>query len=493
MRFICNLCSSLFPSLEGGGSQRERELGIDASTRFATLGTIKASVFWLLVASLLGLISSIKLHSPSYLAEFSCLSYGKVYPAFWNVLVYGWLFNAGLACVCWISARLAGRPIGNSYLLTIAGGAWNFAVIVGLVGILVGDQRPFRLLEFPSYAAPLLFVSFLGMGIWILLAFKARAYRSTFVSQWYVLAAVFSFVWIYMIAQVMIFLVPAQGVFQSVVASWFFGNLSGLVIAPLAFATLYYLIPKTLGQHIVGYRQSGIAFWTWLAASSCSGLAALVNGPFPAWVASVGVIASFALFLPVSIFGMQFVSSLLSSFSKIWDSLSARFVAYSVVAFLVASLLIVFGSLRGPQETLQFTQFENGLRFLFLAGFGGMAFMGGSYFILPRLLNKELPSSGLIDVQFWIQGLGIFVIAASLISAGSAHGALLNGSEVDTVQALASVQPYFFIATLGFVFFLSGSLMYAVSFFWMLLSSRSEKEKSAELLKSAPELEYTPS
>lgn len=491
MNLICNLFSSIFPSLGGDGSQREREQKIDSSMRFAVLGLIKGSVIWLLVASLLGLIVSIKLHSPSYLSEYSWLTYGKAYPAFWNALVYGWLFNAGLACVAWIVARLGGRPSGNSAVLAISGGAWNLAVLIGLFGIFKGDQNPYRMLEFPTYAAPFLFAAFIGIGIWILLAFKGRAYRSSFASQWYALAGVFCFVWIFTVAQVMIFCMPAQGVFQSVVAAWFGGNLIGLVIAPFAFATIYHLIPKALGQHIVGYRQSGIAFWSWIFFSSAAGLASLVNGPFPAWVASVGVVASFSLFLPLSVFSMQFLSSLFASFSKIWDTISIRFVFYAVFAFIAATSLMILGSLRGIQEVTQFSQFADGVRYLFLVGFAGMAFTGMVYYMLPRLLNKELPNASLVDLQFWVQGLAIFLISVGMIYGGIAHGSLLNGSASDTIEILRITDSYLFITTLGFVIFAFGNFAYAVSFVWILLSPRTEKEQSAGLIEAAPELEYT--
>lgn len=491
MNLICNLFSSIFPSLEGDGSNRDREQKIDASMRFAVLGLIKGSVFWLLVTSLLGLIVSIKLHKPDYLSDYAWMTYGKVYPAFWNALVYGWLFNAGLACVAWIVARLGGRPIGNGPVLAIATGAWNIATLIGVFGIFKGDQTPYRMLEFPTYAAPFLFASFIGLGIWILLAFKSRAYRSSFASQWYALAGVFCFVWIYTVAQVMIFCMPAQGVFQSVVAAWYGGNLIGLVVAPFAFAAIYYIIPKALGQHIVGYRQSGIAFWSWIFFSSAAGLASLVNGPFPAWIASVGVVASFGLFLPLTVFSIQFLSSLFSSFSKIWDTLSIRYVFYAVVAFIVATGLTIFGSLRGVQEATQFSQFADGVRYLFLVGFAGMAFTGTIYYILPRLVNKEIPNTPLADLQFWVQGLGIFTVTVSLVYGGYAHGTLLNGSTADTIDILKHTNTYLFLSTIGASIFAVGNFAYAVSFIWILLSPRTEKEKSADLIEAAPELEYT--
>src|SRR5690606_10522422 len=113
-----------FPSFESSGSQRDREREIDASMRWAVLVYVKASVVWLLLSSILGFIVSLKLVSPNYLSEYAFFTFGRVYPAFWNVLVYGWLINAGLACVAWIAARLSGRAVGG-VLLAVAAGAWN--------------------------------------------------------------------------------------------------------------------------------------------------------------------------------------------------------------------------------------------------------------------------------------------------------------------------------------------------------------------------------
>lgn len=490
MSLHSNLCSTLFPRLEGDPSLRRREREIDGSTRFALIGLIKASSFWMVVSAILGLIASIKLHSPEYFGSSPWLTYGKVEPAFWNALVYGWLINAGLACAAWIVARLSGRPSGNSLLLGISAGAWNLAVALGLFGILRGDQRPFHMLEFPAYVAPFMIAAFIGMGVWVTLAFKARAYRSSYASQWHALAAVFAFVWIATGAYAMLFAAPAQGVFQAAAASWYASNLFGLVVAPLAFATLYYLLPKALGTPIVGYRQSAIAFWSWFALVSASGLAPLLNGPFPVWMPALGIVATFGLLLPITVFSMQFCSTLIAGISGIWDTVSVRFAFYAVVAFVVSGLLIAFGSVRGAQEVVQFSRYADGARFLFLAGFAGAAFTGGIYFILPRLVNKELPMPGLVDFQFWIQGLGIFAICVGMVLGGIQHGELMNGSVADVVAVNATSRSFLFISSLGFATFLCASIAGLVSFAWMMLSPRSAKEREAALIPAAPELEY---
>ncbi|MDG2254634.1 MAG: cbb3-type cytochrome c oxidase subunit I [Opitutaceae bacterium] len=493
MNLIGNLCSSLCSNLEGDAKNREAQRTIDAAIRFPLLSIFKASIVWMLIATVFGLIASIKLHTPGFIEECQYMTYGKVEPIFWNTLIYGWLFNAGLGCAVFLLARIGGTPLKQGVFLTITTVIWNLAVVIGVVGIILGDQLPYKWLEFPSYTAPILFISFLGIGLWCAMAFRSRVQRTTYASQWWILTALFSFAWIYSAAQIMLVCSPAQGAFQTLVSAWYAENVFGLLIAPLAFATIYYLIPKTLGIAVVGYRYTGIAFWSWILFASVAGTAKMVNGPIPVWVASVGVIATFGLLLPTTTFSIQFLGSLLSRFSKIWDTASARFLIAGVLSFIVTMLFKSFGALRGSQEVVQFSIFESGVNQLALFGFAGMVFTGASYFILPRLLNKEFPSPTLVDLQFWAHGMGLVLLCIGSISGGIQQGELINGSTADMLVVVNTMRSSYFLASMGLSFILVGAIAYNVTFFWMLLSARSKKEASTSLIEEAPELEYTAS
>ena len=58
------------------------------------------------------------------------------------------------------------------------------------------------------------------------------------------------------------------------------------------------------------------------------------------------------------------------------------------------------------------------------------------------------------------------------------------------LNILANNRASLFLTTVGFFLFLCSSLFFAVSFSWMLLSPRTEKETKAELIEPAPDLEY---
>ena len=503
MKFISNICSSLWPELSGEPKGRETQWSIDSSIRYPLLGMIKPAAFWFVVSLIFGLIASIKLHSPGFLGNCEWLTYGKVEPVFWNSLIYGWLFNAGLACAFWLLVRLGGAPAGNGFLLTVSLSIWNVALVVGLIGILIGGtlplnwresltvsgQLPYEWLEMPPFIAPILLASFIGMGLWGLLAFRERVHRASYASQWYVLAALFAFAWIYTAAQIMLIREPSQGSLQYLVGSWYANNLLMIVIVPLALACVYYLLPKTLGTPIVGYNHSGRAFWAWFIFASCAGSAELINGPIPAWVATVGVIAAFGILYPLTVFGIQFLSTLFANFTRIWDTLSLRFVLFGCIGFIVFGAYYIYGSLRSTQEVAQFSSFSNGVQLLGLLGFASMIFSGFLYFILSRLLNKELPSAALAEIHFWMQLTGVLLLVSSLITGGLQEGELMNGSAVSVLSIVVNLKSYYAMASLGMFLLLLGAIAFLVSFTLFMFSTRSEKEETGTLIGESPELE----
>ena len=56
------------------------------------------AVIWLLIASVAGLVSSVKLHSPDWLAQYSWLTFGRIRPIHLNLVAYGWCSLAWFAC-----------------------------------------------------------------------------------------------------------------------------------------------------------------------------------------------------------------------------------------------------------------------------------------------------------------------------------------------------------------------------------------------------------
>src|SRR6266542_6958576 len=264
----------------GDAEQLERAL-IDASTRVPVLIFYTSAIAWLILGTLLAAFVSFKLHSPDLLSDISFLTWGRVRPAHMNVMVYGWASMAGMGTAIWLMARLC-RTVLRYPLLLVAGACfWNLGVLLGVGGILLGDSTGYQWLEFPSYAAIILFVAYMLVASWAVLMFRFRRGEQIYITQWYLLGAFLWFPWLYAAGQLMLFVVPVQGVLQAAVGWWYANNLLFLWFGAIALGTAYYMIPKVIGRPVYSYHLATIGFWSYALFSSWTGMQRLVDGPFP--------------------------------------------------------------------------------------------------------------------------------------------------------------------------------------------------------------------
>src|SRR5947209_18538346 len=117
----------------------ERAL-IDASTRVPVLMFFTSAVVWLLIGTILGALSSFMMHGSDMFSNVSFLTYGRIRPAHMNVMLYGWASMAGMGTAIWLMARLCRTTLRHPLLLVAGGAFWNFGVLLGLGGIMIGDR-----------------------------------------------------------------------------------------------------------------------------------------------------------------------------------------------------------------------------------------------------------------------------------------------------------------------------------------------------------------
>ncbi|MDQ6626035.1 MAG: cbb3-type cytochrome c oxidase subunit I, partial [Verrucomicrobiota bacterium] len=152
----------------GDVEQVERAL-IDASTRVPVLMFYTSAIVWLLLGTVLAMFTSFKLHMPDLLSGVSYLTWGRVRPAHMNVMVFGWASMAGIGTSIWLMARLCRTTLRHPLLLVAGAAFWNLGVLVGVCAILGGDSTGYQWLEFPPYAALILFVAYSLIMSWAVL------------------------------------------------------------------------------------------------------------------------------------------------------------------------------------------------------------------------------------------------------------------------------------------------------------------------------------
>ena len=233
---------------------------IDASCRQVVVIWYASAVFWLIAGSLLALLASVKLHSPYFVGQTEWLTFGRVRPAHLTTMIYGWGSMAGVGTLLWLQARLSRVLLPFREMLYLFAFYWNAALAYGVYGILAEGGTSVEWLELPPVCAVALGGAFLVifMASWRML--RTRRVRVLYVSQWYLLGAVYWFPFLYSTAMVLLFAIDAPGSVKAVGNWWFAHNLLGLWLTPIGVATAYYLIPKILGRPIYSYHLSIFGF-----------------------------------------------------------------------------------------------------------------------------------------------------------------------------------------------------------------------------------------
>lgn len=486
-----SLTQAFDPKTQLNLADRYARAEIDRSCQTPVMLFFASAIFWLIVGTLLGLIAALKMNFPELLDGPAWLTFGRLRPAHLNIVAYGWASSVGLGVAIWLMARLCRFPILSHSILISAAIIWNLGVLVGLLGILAGDGRSIEWLEFPSYASPVLFVAFALMAIWGIIMFRFRKPGHVYVSQWYLLAALLWFPWLYASANMALIWKPISGSAQGAINWWYGHNALGLWFTPIGLAAIYYLIPKVIGRPIHSYYLSILGFWSLALFYSWNGMHHLIGGPFPSWLVSASIVASIMMFIPVITVAINHHMTMRGNFEALRWSPTLRFTVFGAMMYTLVSLQGSSMAIPQLNARFHFTDYTVGHAHLGLYAFYTMVMFGAIYYIAPRLMNWEWPSANLIRWHFWLSAIGISLMVISLSVGGIFQGLALHNPSVNFMETLTIVWPYRLARSISGVILLIAHILFAVHFVFLALRIGKPRTEPT-LLATIPQPTPTP-
>ncbi|MEO6003537.1 MAG: cbb3-type cytochrome c oxidase subunit I [Opitutus sp.] len=431
---------------------------IDANARFPLSLLLASALLWLIVSGLLALLSFGQNLNPSLLADCPYFTFGRTRAMQETAFVYGWIANAGFTVSLWLLGRLGGSPLRSLNWVTVGTLFWNIGVTLSLVGIALGDGSSIPFLHMPAYAQPLLLVSFGAIAVTGVLAWTGRAHRMTFAAQWYAVAALFLFPWLFSAAQAMLVWFPVRGTLQAVAAGWFQQGAWTLWIAPMALAAAYYLVPKISGRVIPSYDFASLSFWTLLVVGGWTGGRHLIGGPVPAWVASIAIVSCALLTFHYVVTAIN----LRGAFGH--RSVPLKFIAFGVAAYVVGGFADAATAMRSVAQFTQFTWIGQAQLQLALTGTFSMIVYGAIYFLVPRITNHAWPSAALVRAHQVAAFIGTIALVVSLAGAGMVQGRDLANAGTSFADIGTHMRPWLLVAAAAQALLLLGNLLLAVNF-----------------------------
>lgn len=436
----------------------------DRSTAMVVSICLTLAVIWLVLASIAGLISSIKLHSPDWWVQYEWLTFGRIRPIHLNLVGYGWCSLAGIGVAIWLIPRLLKTELVGAKYALIGGGIWSIGVFAGTVAIAMGYSDGMEWLEYPWKIDILLVIggALVGFPLWLTL--MKRKVEHLYVSVWYIAAGLLWFPILFLIANW-----PGLhfGVQQATMNWWFGHNVLGLWFTPLGLAASYYFIPKVLGKPIHSYNLSLLGFWSLAFFYSQVGGHHLIGGPVPSWLITISIVQSMMMVIPVFAVAVNQHMTVLDNFRALLYSPTLRFIVLGAMMYTAASVQGSLEALRSVNVVTHFTHYTVAHAHLGLYGFFTMVMFGSIYFIMPRVMNWEWPFPKLISLHFWLVLIGFAIYFIWLSIGGWLQGiAMLDGTKpfMDSVKLTL---PYLEARSIGGGLMTLGHLVFAFHFFAM--------------------------
>jgi cytochrome c oxidase cbb3-type subunit I len=424
----------------------ELRSAVDAAVRPVVVWLFFTSVCWLLLATGLGALASLKLHFPRLL-DYACISYGRLAPAASGAFVFGWCSTAALGVTAWLLPRLSGGVAPGTTVASLGVVLWNAGVLLGVLGNIAGNIRPIEGLEFPFASFILMFGGVGLLAVWILLGLSSAGTAG--LAGMFVAGALMWLGWSLSTGNLLIATKSVAGVVEQIVGAWTASGVLWLWLVPVALGAAYYIVPKVTGRPIFAGSTGRALFWLYFLCAGLLGANRLAGGPVPLWIVSVSASASILLLVPV-LGAVYNLFATAQGSDHLATSPSLRFVLFGSLLLGVAALVSAFGSLRAISYAVRFTMFESGVQALLLGGGVSMILFGAIYFIMPRLSGCEWLSSTLVSVHFLGGAYGACMGGAMMLLSGLAAGSILNEADSTFSQVIETGSAYYWGNTISY-------------------------------------------
>ena len=458
----------LFPS--GDNVNRDFQKNpIDHSLQLPAIFFANGIIFWAYVTFLFGGMYFVKLRFPDLLSHTSFTTLGRLQPVFYNALIFGFLGNGILLVVPWILSRLSQVPVVNGGLLIVAGVFWNFGVAFAIIDNFMGGIDSSFILSVPTASLWLWSVAYTVAMLWGILAFFNRKQRTSFVSQWYLIAVAFAFPWICTIMVYMADVLGISGVLPLILALWFENNLIWLWLVPFFLSVVYYLVPKVAGITFDYYYFAATAFGSLLIIASWSGLGILAGSAVPAWIPTVSEAMAMLLFFPVFIISVTIGKAIFGNLPTLLHFPALRFVFLSFFSFIALSIPAIATAFPGWNHQVAFTQFRELSLLTGALCCAGTALFAALYILLPRVtgINWVLPKISLLHFFATLLGITLLLLGfwGSIYSQGSMQSETTGSSFIDISSNLSG---WYSLQVIGFLTYMLGALLFLINIKFLL-------------------------
>lgn len=420
------------------------------------------ATFWLIFASAVGMLVSLKLDYPDFLnTRFTV--YGRLRPIHTNTLFWGWTSMAMVALCLFVVPRSSRTRLHSLKLARASLWLWNISVAVGAVALALGINNGDQ--EYREYVWPIEAIFVAGLLLLLYNFYRTveqREIAEIYISNWYIIAG---FIWTAVLVVTAYLPWYQHGLAQANIQGYYMHQGVGLWFTPVSLGLTYYFLPKFLNRPIYSYSLGLLAFWTQLVFYTLIGAHHFIFSAIPWWIQTTAIVFSVGMMVPVWAGTGNFLLTMRGKWGTIGRSYSVPFTLVGAVCYGLVSTQGTAESFRSTNLYWHFTNFTVGHSHFTMYAFVAFLIWGGVYGILPRLTGRE-PSLHAVGVHFWFSTLGVLIYVAGLSIGGTVQG--IDWVHMQPfIKSVTDLSPYWLWRAVGGTLMFLSHIVFAINLYQM--------------------------
>jgi cytochrome c oxidase cbb3-type subunit I/II len=465
---------------------------------------VGATIFWGVVAFLVGLYVALMLVMPQLSFKLEYLTLGRIRPLHTNAAIFAFVGNAIFAGIYYSTQRLCKARMWSDTLGLLHFWGWQLIIVLDAICL------PLGITQSKEYAEPEWPVDLLIAVVWLLffgtnffMTLVKRRERHMYVALWFYIATILTVtvlhvfnnlvVPIFAAGEIPIKSYPIYAGVQDAFMQWWYGhNAVAFFLTTPFLGLMYYFLPKAADRPVYSYKLSIIHFWSLVFLYIWAGPHHLHYSALPEWASTLGMIFSVMLWMP-SWGGM--INGLFT-LRGAWAKVSAD----PVLKFFVAGITFYgMSTFEGPLLSIKSVNALSHNTDWTIAhvhsgalGWNGFITFGMIYWLLPRLYQTKLFSTKLATWHFWISTIGLAVYILPIYAAGLTQGLSLRAldesgqlANPDFLKTVQAILPMYWLRSIGGAMYIVGALLMVVNY---LMTRASRPAKYEVPVYSAPKL-----
>ncbi len=460
------------PAMRGGVGAAKKALSITYDDK-TPMQFVAASVLWGIVGMLVGVVVALQLAwAPANVH--SMLSFGRLRPLHTNAVIFAFVGNMMFAGIYHSTQRLLKARTASDLLSKIHFWGWQLIIVAAAITLPLGltQGKEYAELEWPiDIAITLVWVAFAINFFWTI---ARRNEKHLYVAIWFYIATIVTVAILHVVNSLAIPVLGSTlksysvyGGAQDALVQWWYGhNAVAFFLTTPVLGIMYYYLPKAAGRPVYSYRLSIIHFWALIFVYIWAGPHHLLNTALPDWAQTLGMIFSLMLWAPSWGGMLNGLLTLRGGWSKLREDPVLKFFAAGVTFYGMATFEGPLLSIKSVSGLAHYTDWIIGHVHAGALGWNGFMAAGMFYFLVPKLVGKQLYSRRLADLHFWLGTFGILLYVVAMWISGINQGLMWRATNPDGslmyptfVETLIAIKPMYWMRLVGGSMYLVGMVM----------------------------------